>query len=554
MKCSPETSHRFLRNALSSAEEAQFEQHLEACESCRDALLVASGGIELESDVRRRLECSKELPAWSQAIGDSRMESAMSSRVATDDDRFPEASLAAELASLSPSDDPSSLGRIGLFEAKAILGRGGMGTVYKALDPALGRTVAIKILRPDLASIGSARHRFRLEAKAMASIAHPHVVPIYAVDDHRGLPYLAMEYVAGGTLESRLQNQGPFEILSVMRIVQQIASALQAAHECGLVHRDIKPANILLDRGVDRVRVTDFGLVRVSDDASMTRSGLIAGTPQYMAPEQVRGDACDRRSDLFSLGCVMYALLVGHPPFRANSPYAAMQRIVHDAPRPIGALRSDVPAWLIALIDRLLAKRPEHRFDSAGMVAEILESELAAIQNPEQIVAPKREWMRDWKANENASSATDSPVRGRALASREWLTAWQTWAAACGILVAMLGAVSVSPFVRTRLEAWSQSGAKSSQSETQTTNGVPRPAFPAQTSANTSTLPEKRSDGSSQTIPPQSSHQNSTSPQGLPRVLPPWNGLDTNDDNLELYQWRQRAEQLDRSLGTGESW
>jgi serine/threonine-protein kinase len=215
-----------------------------------------------------------------------------------------------------------------------------------------------------------------------------------------------------------LKNEGPLSIVSVLRIAQQIASALSAAHDCGLVHRDIKPANILLDRGVDRVRVADFGLVRVSDDASMTRSGVIAGTPQYMSPEQVKGEAFDQRSDLFALGGVMYALLVGHPPFRAESPYAAMQRIVHDTPRPIRQSRSDVPTWLEQLIDKLLAKNPDHRFATASEVSKALEDELAFLQNPSSSVAPHRDWLSD-------STSTD-----------RWSTSihWRRWSIASMVL------------------------------------------------------------------------------------------------------------------------
>jgi serine/threonine-protein kinase len=354
--------------------------------------------------LRSRLYCSHEMPTWTPfRSGPSEAHSV---------------SYNSELSILSPTDDPDSLGRIGLFEIRSIIGRGGMGTVLKAIDPSLGRTIAIKILRPDLATIGSARQRFALEARAMASIAHPHVVPIHAVDEHRGIPYMAMEYVPGGNLETRLKNEGPLSIVSVLRIAQQIASALSAAHDCGLVHRDIKPANILLDRGVDRVRVADFGLVRVSDDASMTRSGVIAGTPQYMSPEQVKGEAFDQRSDLFALGGVMYALLVGHPPFRAESPYAAMQRIVHDTPRPIRQSRSDVPTWLEQLIDKLLAKNPDHRFATASEVSKALEDELAFLQNPSSSVAPHRDWLSD-------STSTD-----------RWSTSihWRRWSIASMVL------------------------------------------------------------------------------------------------------------------------
>lgn len=379
MTCSRTQSDQFLRCEMSDPERTRYEIHLDECETCRRWLDEATSIESATLHLQERLGRSREMPVWAP--------------IASSHDDFPEVAFASDMSILSPSDDPQSLGRIGVFEARAIIGRGGMGTVYKAIDPSLGRTVAIKILRPELASIGSARRRFALEAKAMAAIAHPHVVPIHAVDEHQGVPYMAMEYVPGGNLESRLRTEGPLPLLSVLRITQQIAHALHAAHECGLVHRDIKPANILLDRGVDRVRVGDFGLVRVSDDATMTRSGVIAGTPLFMSPEQVLGKSCEPQSDLFSLGGVMYTLLTGHPPFRAESPYAAMQRIVHDTPRPIREFRPETPRWVQHFLDRLLEKAPARRFQSAADVAKVLEGELAYLQNPNRAEKPERAWV-----------------------------------------------------------------------------------------------------------------------------------------------------------------
>jgi serine/threonine protein kinase len=388
--CNLDLPRRFLSDSLSESDSQQFECHLETCSRCRAQLDLEAGGEGLEIWVREQLASSSEVPLWSETIGAQEGHSPKESTVGS---FASDAIAAAELAILSPTDDRASMGRLGPFEVRAVIGRGGMGTVYKAIDPSLGRMVAIKVLKPELANIGSARQRFSLESRAMAAITHSNVVPIYAVDEHRGLPYLAMEYVSGGTLEARLRKSGPLETLSIVRIGLQIAQALNAAHDCGLVHRDIKPGNILIDRGIDRIRVADFGLVRVSDDASMTHSGLITGTPQFMAPEQVRGEACDGRADLFSLGCVLYALCVGHPPFRADSPYAAMQRIVHDTERPIREIRPEVPVWLASMIHRLLAKEPGSRFESASMLSDILEQELAYSQNPTRLERPRRDWM-----------------------------------------------------------------------------------------------------------------------------------------------------------------
>lgn len=295
-----------------------------------------------------------------------------------------------DLSVLGPTDDPASMGRIGNYEIQGIIGRGGMGIVFRAIDSALSRNVAIKVLDPALASVAAARKRFALEARAMAAISHEHVVPVYTVEEHRGLPYFAMEYVPGGTLESRIRKQGPLDELSLLRVARQIAMALSAAHECGLVHRDIKPANVLLDRGVERVRVADFGLARVNSDASHTRSGFIAGTPQYMAPEQVRGETCTAQSDLFSLGTVMYAMSTGHSPFRSESIYGSMQRIVHEEPRSICEQVPSIPDWLEKFIFKLLAKKPSDRFLDAVTVATLLEKEIAHCENPSQQPKPAR--------------------------------------------------------------------------------------------------------------------------------------------------------------------
>jgi serine/threonine-protein kinase len=171
-------------------------------------------------------------------------------------------------------------------------------------------------------------------------------------------------------------------LTEVLRIGRQIAAGLAAAHAQGLVHRDIKPANILLAEGTERLQITDFGLARTADDASLTRTGVIAGTPQYMSPEQARGEAVEMRSDLFSLGSVMYAMCTGHPPFRAETSYGVIQRINDDQPRPIQEVNAAMPAWLNTVVLRLLAKEPSQRFDSAERVAELLEQCLAHVQQP----------------------------------------------------------------------------------------------------------------------------------------------------------------------------
>ncbi len=227
---------------------------------------------------------------------------------------------------LRPADKPGILGLLGSYEILQIIGTGGMGRVYKAMDPTLNRYVAIKLIAPQLSTSRGARKHFAREARAAAAISHENVVQIYSVPEVDGIPYLVMEYVPGISLQQKLDRREPVELKEILRIGQQTASGLAAAHAQGLIHRDIKPPNILLEQGQDRVKITDFGLARMVDDASLTQSGVLAGTPQFMAPEQARGEAQDHRVDLFSLGSVLYTLCTGSPPFRANTTMAVLPK------------------------------------------------------------------------------------------------------------------------------------------------------------------------------------------------------------------------------------
>ena len=227
-----------------------------------------------------------------------------------------------------------------------------MGIVLKAFDEQLHRIVAIKAMTPSLAASGTGRQRFVREAQAAAAVNHDNVVDIYAVEEAGPVPYLVMEYVAGISLEDKLKQQGPLELKEILRIGLQTADGLAAAHRQGLVHRDVKPANILLENGVGRVKITDFGLARAADDVSVTQTGVIAGTPAYMSPEQARGDAVDHRSDLFSLGSVLYALCAGRTPFRGSTSLGVLKQVCEEQPHPIRDLNPDIPEWLCAIIEQ----------------------------------------------------------------------------------------------------------------------------------------------------------------------------------------------------------
>jgi serine/threonine protein kinase len=278
----------------------------------------------------------------------------------------------ADLSFLAPPTRPGAIGRIEHYEVLEVLGRGGFGIVFRAFDERLQRVVAVKVLSPALVTTSPARKRFLREARSSARVRHENVVQIYDVKEEP-LPYLVMEFVPGETLQQRLDRSGPLSVAEVLQIGRQVAEGLAAAHATGLIHRDIKPSNILIEDGPQqRAKITDFGLARAVDDASLTRSGVVAGTPLYMAPEQARGEVLDPRADLFSLGSVLYALLTGQPPFLAGSTFAVLKRVVEDTPRPIREIIPEVPEWLCQIVAKLHAKEPADRFQSAREVADVL--------------------------------------------------------------------------------------------------------------------------------------------------------------------------------------
>jgi serine/threonine protein kinase/formylglycine-generating enzyme required for sulfatase activity len=272
---------------------------------------------------------------------------------------------------LTPSDRPDSLGRLGRYEVLQVLGKGGFGIVFRAYDDVLQRIVAIKVMAPQLAVTSPARKRFLREARTSAQVRHENVVHVYEVGE-QPLPFLVMEFIPGETLQERLDRVGPLDVSETLRIGRQIAEGLAAAHANDLIHRDIKPGNVLLEGGHQKVKITDFGLARAADDASMTQSGMIAGTPMYMAPEQALGQTLDQRADLFSLGSVLYQMVAGRPPFRANTTVAVLKRVAEDAPRSIREVIPETPQWLCAIITKLHAKKPADRYQSAREVADVL--------------------------------------------------------------------------------------------------------------------------------------------------------------------------------------
>ncbi len=364
-----------LQGNLTPPEYATAQEHLEACEQCRARVEEKIGPEQWWGDVQSVL-----LNSRSALFAKGQASSADAEAHVT-----PTAKL---LDLLGPTDDPHMLGRIGSYEIIGLLGQGGMGAVFKGFDRSLNRFVAIKMLLPHLAASGAARKRFAREGQAVAAVVDDHVMAIHCVDEWQGVPYLVMTYSRGVSLQKRLCDNGPLEVREILRIGMQAAKGLAAAHAQGIVHRDIKPANIFLDQNVERVQLMDFGLARAVDDASLTRSGTLAGTPQYMSPEQARAETVDHRSDLFSLGSVLYAMCTGHAPFRAESSYSVLRLITDKEPRPIREINPDIPEWLCAIISKLMAKHTDDRFESAQQVAELLEECLAHVQQPSTTPLP----------------------------------------------------------------------------------------------------------------------------------------------------------------------
>jgi serine/threonine protein kinase len=331
-------------------------------------------GLDIAAELMTNLA-----PTFGPDDGPRESRAAIDGSATLDDERGDNAE--STMGLLEPTDKPGSLGRVAHYEVLDVLGSGGFGTVVKAFDEKLHRLVAIKLMSPLLAATSAPRKRFVREARSAAAVRHENVIAIYAVEDGP-IPYLVMDYIAGRTLQQKIDATGPLELEDVLRIGRQIASGLAAAHAMGLIHRDIKPGNILLENGLEHVKITDFGLARAADDASITQSGFVAGTPMYMAPEQALGETIDGRADLFSLGSVLYTMCSGRPPFRAANTIAVLKRVAEDSPRPIREIIPEVPEWLCELISVLHAKNPAERVVTAENVAELLARRLAELQGP----------------------------------------------------------------------------------------------------------------------------------------------------------------------------
>ena len=381
--CPPQADlERLIHGRCTDARNAALCDHVGACPECQKRLdRLAGSGSGLAERLREAEDEPPQNSAFWKAL-ESAEEELRKTAVFQPGGRTtdtPDETGELKLDFLQPADKPGRLGKLGQFDIVRVVGRGGMGVVLHGYDPSLDRDIAIKVIDPQLANNEVARQRFCREARAAAAVTHDNLVAVHQVneDEPSGLPYLVMQLINGESLEQRLKRAGKMTVPEVARLGMQAAAGLAAAHAGGLIHRDIKPGNILLEAPIDRVKLTDFGLARAAEDVKFTRTGFVAGSPLYMAPEQARGDEVDARADLFSLGTVLYEAATGTAPFDGKTPLAVLRRVSDETQMPLMRIRTDTPKWLSDAVDKLLAKEPDGRYQTATEVAEVFAAGLA---------------------------------------------------------------------------------------------------------------------------------------------------------------------------------
>ena len=439
----------FLHGKLSPAQLEQCESHLEHCPSCHETL----AGLNLDdtlteqlADVLQQEETEGVQNDSEQAAEDSAEVENLLNRLMSED--FRRSAMASEhgvqapqmemltdravevLRCLSPDED--SLGVIGDYKLIRLIGAGSTGVVFQAFDQTLERMVALKVLRPSLGQV--ARDRFLTEAKLAASIEHVNVVTIFQVGQVDRLAFMAMQWLPGQTLDSKLASEEPMDNEQIVEIVRQIAAGLTAAHQKQLVHRDIKPANLWICEEDQQLKILDFGLARVNDDASnLTATGMLVGTPGFMSPEQTLGADLDGRSDLFSLGCVLYRLLSGNTPFESPNVLATLKSIQSDQPMTPAQSDNDVDSDLSDLAMCLLEKDAADRPQTASQTIQLLTN-------------PRDQWTMDVLSYSGSSKRTAASSLTAAATGGRAGRRWATWTATIiGLLIVGAFGLLLSP-------------------------------------------------------------------------------------------------------------
>ena len=382
-----EEASRYLQGRLTSGDDARVEGHLRECPSCLETIsAVADSDTFVQTamsvtDVDRLIEASTLQVTALQV----RLRTYRAEYVAQLTQPAVKVGSGAE-APPWPADvlaPPRSAGEVGWIQHFRVLGQigsGGMGVVYRAEDTKLKRDVAIKAILPKYADSKEARQRFLREARSAAHVVHANIVPIFHVDESNGFPFIVMPLLEGQSLHERMHSGEPIPLEDVWRIGGQIAQGLAAAHAKGLVHRDIKPANLWLENGSGGavVKILDFGLARPSEvlldpDDPKTLQGSVVGTPEYMSPQQARGENVDFRTDLYSLGVVLYRLATGQLPFSASTVHGYLIAHASETPKDVREINPAIPPSFGEMIMRLLEKSPARRVESAQVVADMLQ-------------------------------------------------------------------------------------------------------------------------------------------------------------------------------------
>jgi eukaryotic-like serine/threonine-protein kinase len=338
--------------------------------------------------------------------------------------------------------EPRLLG--GRYEIGEVVGYGGMAEVHRGRDLRLGRDVAVKLLRADLSRDESFLIRFQREAQNSASLNHPNIVAVFDTGEDAGIPYMVMEFVNGRTLKEVLLAEGRFDPATACEVVADMCSALDFSHKHHIIHRDVKPGNVMLS-DTNQVKVMDFGIARAlaSGQATMTQTSAVIGTAQYLSPEQARGETVDARSDVYAVGCVLYELLVGHPPFTGDNPVSVAYQHVREEARPPSELNPNVPDSVDAVIMKALAKNPENRYHSAGEMREdlIRAARGQAVLAPAVMSAGDRTQMLAGPD----STAPITPIATSSSKRRPWLVA-------LGVILALVAVTAASWGIMQMLE------------------------------------------------------------------------------------------------------
>lgn len=378
---------------LDDEDRARLESHVEECVGCAQRLDTAWKGCRLLVDVdsihvvpvndkeRKAIERGRQLlvdtstDSFEETIGvdGSEIDNGHSGGPLTEDPKTNQTLDMALFDRLGPAEGPDELARFAGYRVLRLIGRGGMGSVFEAEDLELRRAVALKVLNSELATVPKARERFVVEARATAAIEHDNIVDIYQVGEFNGIPFLAMPFLQGESLQDRLDCDGNLPVAECLRIGREVASGLAAAHARGLIHRDIKPDNIWIQAETGRVKILDFGLVRGGEsDATLTQVGQVLGTPKYMSPEQANGDVVCERSDLFSLGVVLYRAITGEDAFAGRSITKVLMSVAACEYRPVDELMPEVDPAVTDVVHRLLSQRVADRPESANEVIRII--------------------------------------------------------------------------------------------------------------------------------------------------------------------------------------